>query len=241
MKQHLLIMMIAIVGAAAFAGCLGGDDGEEEVWTITINGMEFLKSEIFSDHDLHEVTDSSGDTYEGAYLEELLEDAGVSDLSEFTFRITASDGWMKEVTHLDIEKGILVEEDTKTIFPDLPGKYKIKDIASIEPLTDGDTITVNGQYWTWMQPFDIFDDVVLEDNESNECSGIRFSDMINYTALENPQEHNFTIKASDGYEKEVAWNDMMNGILLDDEDHKTFFPHLSSKYKIKDVMEITVV
>ncbi|MFW3145491.1 MAG: hypothetical protein ACMUIE_01610 [Thermoplasmatota archaeon] len=247
MRKYLFLALIMLLGAAAVAGCLGSDDDEVEngeEWTIAINGVDFKKSEIFEEYDLHEVTDSKGDTYEGVYLKELLEDAGVSDLSAYTYRITAADDspYIKEVTHLDMEEGILIEEETRTIFPDLPGKYKVKDVVEIEPLTDGDTITVNGKYWTWMQPFDILEEAEMYDNESNAYTGIRLSDLVNYTALENPQEHNYTIMSGDedGYEKEVTWNDMMNGLLVDDE-HKTMFPHLRKSYWVKNVAEILVV
>jgi len=200
----MLISVVFLVGAAALAGCLGGDDEEEEkgeengdAWTITINDVEFEKSEIFEGYELHEVTDSNGDTYEGVYLKELLVDAGVSDTSMFTYRIIAADNWTKEVTHLDMEDGILVEEDTKTIFPDLPGKYKVKEVVTIDPLSDAHTITVNGQLWTWMQPFDILDETVMMDNESNEYTGVKLSDLVNLTSLTDQQNYNYTIEASD--------------------------------------------
>ncbi|MFO8050229.1 MAG: hypothetical protein R6V01_00835 [Thermoplasmatota archaeon] len=234
-------MMVLLVPTAAIAGCLGGEEDDGDGWTITINGMEFEKNEIFQDYETHEVADSKGDTYEGIYLEELLSDAGVDDLSSYTYKLIAADSWTKEVTHLDMEEGILVEEETMTIFPDLPGKYKVKNVVTIEPLPEGDTITVNGQLWTWMQPFDILEESIMYDNESIGYTGVKLSDMINYTSLENPQDHNFTISASDGYSKDVTWDDMMNGLLVDNEDHMTMFPHLTKSYWIKDVVKIQVV
>ena len=248
MKRYMLISVVFLVGTAALAGCLGGDDEEEEngegngdAWTITINDAEFKKSEIFEGYELHEVTDSKGDTYEGVYLKELLADAGISDSSVYTYRIIAADNWTKEVTHLDVENGILVEEDTKTIFPDLPGKYKVKDVVTIEPVSDGHTITVNGKLWTWMQPFDILDEVVMMDNESNDYAGVKLSDLVNLTSLTDQENHNYTIEASDGHSKEVTWDDMINGILVDNEDKMVMFPHLPKGYWIKDVTDIGVV
>lgn len=247
MKKYMLLAVIMLLGAAAAAGCLDGGDedgegGGELDWSVTINGNDYLVSEIFSTFELHEVTDSKGDAYQGVYLKDLLQDAGVSDLSFYTYRIIAEDGWTKEVTHLDMEEGILVEEEIKTVFPDLPGKYRVKDVVEIEPIEDGDTITVNGQYWTWMQPFDMLEETEMYDNESNAYTGIRLSDLINYTALEDPQAHNYTIISGDedGYQKEVTWDDMMNGLLVDEE-HKTMFPHLKKSYWVKDVVQITVV
>jgi len=224
----------------AAAGCLGGDDDEGSGAKITINGKEYVVDDIFDDFSTTTITSSNDQEYEGVPLKDLLEDAGVTDLSAYTYRITASDAYMKEVTHLDIDEGILVEEEVMTAFPDLPGKYRVRDVISIEPI-DGDTITVNGVLYTWMQPFDLFTENIMYDNESNEYTGVLLSDLINATELANPQLHNFTIIASDDYQKEVTWDDMLGGILVNDEDHKTFFPHLEKKYWVKDVVEISVV
>lgn len=245
MKWSHSVIIITLIGAATFAGCLddevGEDEDDGEAYIISINSIEVDKEHIFENYDLHEITDSNEDTYSGVRLKEILADNGIDDLSMYTFRIIASDGWLKEVTHLDMEEGILVEEDTMTVFPDLPGKYRVRDLVTIEILTDGDTITVNGKYWTWMQPFDILEEAVMFDSESIEYKGIKLSDLINFTAVANPQDHNYTIEASDGYTKEVTWTDMMNGLLVNDDEHMTVFPHLESKFWVKDVMEISVV
>ncbi|MGA1872351.1 MAG: hypothetical protein ACMUHY_01645 [Thermoplasmatota archaeon] len=242
MKRNVWILLLTVVGAAAFAGCLGGDDEEEEGEDvlITINGREYGVGDIFEDFSTITITASNDEEYEGVPLEDLLDDAGVTDLSAHTYSITASDGYMKEVTHLDVEAGILIEADIRTVFPDLPGKYRIKGVVSIEPI-DGDTITVNDKLYTWMQPFDLFTETIMYDNESAEYTGVLLSDLINATSLANPQDRNYVITAGDGYQKEVTWDDMLMGLLLDSEDHETFFPHLSKKYWIKDVVEISAV
>jgi len=245
MKRYMVGALILLMGFALIAGCT--DDGEEEegdVWKITINESEYDLEEIFDEFQTTTVTGSNDVEYEGVSLKVLLEDAGVSDLSAHTYTITAADEepYFKNVTHLDIEAGILVMEDKMTVFPDLPGKYRVKDVVSIEPF-DGGTITINNKLYTWMQPFDIFtSDIQMVDDENNTYEGILLSDLINGTSLDNPQDYNFTITAEgDSYSVEVTWDDMLKGLLVNDDDHMTFFPHLTKKYRVKDIVEIEVV
>ena len=239
MNRTLWAIGLLLIGIVAAAGCLGGGEDEGEQAKITINGKEYVVEDIFNDFSAITITSSNDVDYTGIPLKDLLEDAGVSDISAHTYRITASDAYVKEVTHLDIEEGVLVEEEVMTAFPDLPGKYRVRDVVSIEPI-DGDTITVNGMLYTWMQPFDLFTERIMYDNESNEYSGVLLSDLINATELVDPQDHNFTIIADD-YQVEVSWTDMLNGILVNDNDHKTFFPDLEKKFRVKNVVEIAVV
>jgi hypothetical protein len=237
---------ILLVGFALIAGCTdsGDDEVEDDGWKVIINGSEYILEDIFDDFETTKVTGSNDVEYEGVSLKMLLEDAGVSDLSAHTYTITAADEepYFKNVTHFDIEAGILVMEDKMTVFPDLPGKYRVKDVVSIEP-ADGDTITIKDKLYTWMQPFDIFtSDIQMVDEENNTHEGILLSDLINGTSLDNPQDYNFTITAEgDSYSVDVTWNDMLKGLLVNDEDHRTFFPHLEKKYRVKDVVMIEVV
>ncbi len=240
MKKVIYLLLVLVMGTAAIAGCFGTDEENAEELLITMNGVEYEVKDIFDDFEIIAVTDSSENEYEGVSLKDLLEDAGVSDLSGHTYRITASDGWMKEVTHQDIEGGILVEEGTMSVFPDLPGKYRIRDVVSIEPI-DGDTIVINEELFTWMQPFDIFTERIMFDNESNEYSGVLLSDLMNATALDNPQNHNFSLVAKDGYSKELSWSDMLSGILVNDDEHMSLFPHLEKEFWVKDIVRIEVV
>ena len=226
---------------AMIAGCLGGgdndDDGDNDT-VITINGVEYTIHEIFEDFETSTITGSNEVEYVGVPLAERMAQSGVEDVDSWQYKITANDGYVKEVTHLDIREGVLVEEDVMTVFVDLPGKYRVRDIVSIEPI-EGDTITINGKLYTWMQPFDIFTEREMS-NDTVTLEGVLLSDLLNATEIMDPQNHNFTIEAEDGYSKEVTWNDMLGGILVKEE-MMTFFPHLDKKFYIKDVVEIEVV
>ncbi len=240
MKYHFLIVLM-IMMTAAIAGCLGGDDDDDDgdnETIIMINAKEYTIHNIFEDLQAETITGSNDVEYTGVSLEDLLLDAGVADIDLWQYNILGSDGYSKNITHLDLKAGILVEDDVMTVFPDLPGKYRVRDIVSIEPV-EANTITINGDLYTWMQPFDIFTATVMS-NDTLTLEGVLISDLLNGTEITNPQDHNFTIKASDGYHKEVTWNDMLSGILVQDE-MKTFFPDLDKKYHIKYVVEIEVV
>lgn len=241
MKLQYLLTMI-LMTTAAIAGCLGGEDddgdGDDET-AITINGKDYTVHDIFEDFETETVTASNEVSYDGVPLEDLLIDAGVTDIDRWQYEISGSDGYVKEVTHLNIKEGILVEEELRTVFPDLPGKYRVEDVVSIEPI-EGDTITINGDLYSWMQPFDIFTNV-LRSNSTHTFEGVQLSDLLNSTEIIDPQDKNYTASADDGYQKEFTWDDMLKGILVNDEDKKVFFPHLDKKFHIKNVIEIEVV
>ncbi|MGA1848152.1 MAG: hypothetical protein ACMUHB_02320 [Thermoplasmatota archaeon] len=243
MERYIVGALILLMGFALIAGCTYNRDVDEtDDWSMTINGIDYKFEDILDDFEKTSVRGSNDVEYEGVSLKALLEDAGVSDLSVHTYTIAASDGYTKEVTYLDIEAGIIVQDDHMTVFPDLPGKYRVKDVVSIEPV-DGDTITINGKLFTWMQPFDIFtSDIQMKDDENNTYEGILLSDLMNGTAVDDPQDFNYTITAvGDGYSVEVTWDDMMRGLLVNDDDHMAFFPHLARSYRVKDVNQIEVV
>ncbi len=231
-----LLIMILIITASSMA-CFGSDDDDDGP-TLIINGKEYSIDEIFTK--FTEMTITSGDQeYTGISLSDLLNDTGLSDPGNDQYAIIAADGWTKNVTWTDIQMGVLVKAQTMTAFPHLPGKYRVKDVVEISTITTP-TLKINGWVYTWDQPFDKFDEVIMEDNESNTYEGVMLSDLVNDTGLESPEDHNYTIIAGDEYSKEVTWDDMMNGIIIF-EDRKSLFPEKEKKYRIKNIVEIEVV
>jgi hypothetical protein len=230
------IAFITILGMGLVVGCTEEDDDDI---TILIAGEEVSLDMIFGDYEAVTVT-VNGQTYEGTSLSSLLNDTELAGPEDYQYEITASDDYSQVVTWGDMMRGILVEEETMTAFPGLPGKYRIRDVVKIVAV-EADTILVNGHLFVWKQPFHIIDDTVtLMDNESNSYEGIYLSDVVNLTGLEDQSSHEYVIKASDLYEKNVTWEDMTKGILVMDE-NKSFFPHLESKYWVKDIVEIEVI
>jgi len=69
-------------------------------------------------------------------------------------------------------------------------------------------------------------------------SGVSLSCVVNNSNIQNPEIHDYTIIALDGYTKTVSWNDMKKGILTNE--RYVVFSHLPRAYWIKDVLKIEV-
>ena len=244
----LTILLAIVLLSVTLAGCTDndgdddGDDGGQFEITITINGQEFNFLKLLVNQTSVEIKASDGKNYTGIPLLDIIDLAPPTDKENQQYQIEAEDGYTKNVTWEDIKKGIITshtEDHTMTVFPHLPGKYRIRNVKSIKPVTTP-TLSVVGALFTWDQPFDMFDERIVEDNESNTYEGVSLSDLVNTSGISEPETHNFTIVASDNYSKEVTWDDMMNGILVKDE-RKSVFPEKEKKYWIKDIVRIEVV
>jgi hypothetical protein len=110
---------------------------------------------------------------------------------------------------------------------------------SQQPKGDVSKVVVNGQDYPWDTLYQKFDaEDFATDEESLE--GIRLSDIVNDTGLEDPGEHQYRVTGSDGYEKDVSWDDMTNGFLVK-EGKRTVFPGLTRSFWVMDVISIEVV
>jgi hypothetical protein len=108
-------------------------------------------------------------------------------------------------------------------------------------IPQGDTtkLVVNGVDYTRNDIFTYFGSVGFEANDQT-FEGVRLSDIIIETGLPNAASHDFRISASDRYQKDVSWDDMVNGYLVEDE-YKTVFPELARQFWVKDVVSIEVI
>jgi hypothetical protein len=238
-KTFLGVGFSVVVLAVLIAGCTEDDDDGEDDITIMVNGQEVSLSDAFGDMNRKSVS-TNGQTFDGISLSDLINDTGLASPGNSQFRITASDGWNQDVTWSDMMKGILVEEETMTAFPGLPGKYRIRDVVNIEAV-NADTIEVNGHLFVWKQPFHILDETFqMKDQENNTIEGIYLSDVINLTDLQDQASHTYDIQAADGYNKTVTWEDMTRGLLVE-EGKKCYLPHLSKKFNVSDIIRIEVI
>jgi len=98
-----------------------------------------------------------------------------------------------------------------------------------------DVITVNGVEYEWDMLGKNFTVVEVDGR-----TGVRLSDIINDTGLEDPASRNYAIIGADGYRKTVEWSDMLNGILVIDS-KEVYFTSLEKQYYVHDVVEIEVV
>lgn len=207
---------ILLIAVAALGGCLGGTDddgGDEEQWTLTINGVVFTVDGLFDTHP--EATAAvNGVTYRGVRLSDLINATGLHDPASRQYHIAAADGYAKDVTWADMTRGVLVREDVMTAFPGLPGKYRIQDVISIEPV-DVPTISVLGTLFTWRQPFDILGSVSVEAGNGT-YSGVPLGGLVNLTGPADPGSGDYRIVNASGANATVNWTALSVGVLVDE-------------------------
>ena len=96
--------------------------------TLVVNGREYTWEQPF-DKMFDDVTIGE-DT--GIRLSDLLNHTGLSDPTGWNYTLKASDGYSKTVNWTSMLTGILVSQDSKTVFESLPKSYQVKDLVEIE-------------------------------------------------------------------------------------------------------------
>jgi len=233
----VVVVLVVVVAAAFFLMPVKKDEEKKEAaqTQITVNG----KAYTWKDLGTLEMKTINGT--QGASLSAAINLSALASPQDHQYKILASDGFYKNVTWGNMMEGILVKavdgKNTtyKTAFSTLPKRYNVKNVIDIQVITT-DTLVVAGRQYTWEQPFDnMFDTVSI-----NGTNGTRLSDIVNHTGLANPATYNYTLTASDGYNKTVDWSSMMDGILVLD-GHKTLFELLPKGYQVKNLVEIKAV
>ena len=56
--------------------------------------------------------------------------------------------------------------------------------------------------------------------------------------IPEPENHEYTIIASDGYQKTVKWENMKNGLLT--KEGQSIFSDLPKAFRVKDIVKIEV-
>jgi len=94
-------------------------------------------------------------------------------------------------------------------------------------------ININGQEYTIDQLFFIGEERTFE-----TFSGIALDNLMIKIGIPEPEKHEYTIIASDGYQKTVKWENMKNGLLT--EEGQSIFSDLPKAFRIKDIVKIEV-
>jgi hypothetical protein len=97
------------------------------------------------------------------------------------------------------------------------------------------TLLVNGQHYTMDQLFSLTQPRTF--NES-QYSGIALDDLMLKTGVSQPEQHTYTLKGVDGYEKTVTWENMKNGLLT--KEAESVFSELPKAFRVKDIITIEV-
>ena len=98
-----------------------------------------------------------------------------------------------------------------------------------------DTLLVNRQHYTIDQLFSLTKPRTF--NES-QYSGIALDDLMLKTGVSYPEQHSYTLKGIDGYEKTVTWENMKNGLLT--KESESVFSDLPKAFRVKDIITIEV-
>ncbi|MCK4901950.1 MAG: hypothetical protein KAS76_01225 [Thermoplasmatales archaeon] len=107
--------------------------------------------------------------------------------------------------------------------------------AYVYTTTDDSTyININNQDYT-------IDQLSFIGGERNfeTFSGIALDDLIIKIGVPNPEKHEYTITAADGYQKTVKWENMKNGLLT--KDKISIFSDLPKSFRVRDIVKIEVI
>ena len=98
---------------------------------------------------------------------------------------------------------------------------------------DSEYININGTDYTIGQLLFIGEERTFED-----YYGVALDDLIVKIGVSDPKNHEYTIIASDGYQKTVKWENMKNGLLTNE--GQSIFSDLPKAFRIKDIVKIEV-
>ncbi|MDD4308231.1 MAG: hypothetical protein PHU53_05430 [Thermoplasmata archaeon] len=248
-----VVVVAVIVAAAVGYYVLQGEDEQTEL-TVSFNGSEYTYDEMLEEFGTMTVDDT-----EGISLSAIVNDTGVENPETKTFVLKADD-YAMAVNWTLLQSGILtlvedVDEDSgnetaylMTLFPGMPGAYKVKYLTDIET-AELSPIVCNGlEFYLDYMPRKVNEKTVTY-NDTYSPTGWSLSDIVNYTDLADPETHNYTIVGYDAadeepwYNKTVTWDGMLGGVLVE-EDVRTAFDESTefarSGYRVRNVIEIIV-
>ncbi len=110
---------------------------------------------------------------------------------------------------------------------------------SLVPKGDASLIVVNEVNYGWDAIFTDFE-MELFTASGDDFQGVLVSNILLDTGLENPESHTYRFMGLDGYQKDLGWQDVQNGYLVEDE-HKVVFPNQTRSFWVKNLASIEVV
>ena len=242
-KKALIITLLLVAALMVIAAVINLP--AEETDTMNFNGTDYTYSDLESEFGTKDANGMTGVPLDKVILSTDFADLDSDSQNETLFCLIAEDGWQKNVSWSDMQTGILVETDQMAYFPDLPGAYKIKHLASIDDVDLGPVaiILADGNWnsateTTWSELFAEVDVVNFTDNDQ-ALAGLNIVDVLHYAGFDDLENATFTFEGVDGYVKSVNYTEIQSGYLLED-GMKTDFVNLDGQYHIKNVIRITV-
>jgi hypothetical protein len=98
-----------------------------------------------------------------------------------------------------------------------------------------DILTINKNDYDWNTLEKDFDTMEYDGN-----SGISIDVLLEDAGVVEKEKKSFRFIGADGYEKEIPWSDMGNG-MINIEEKKAIFPDLAKAFWVRDLVEIEVV
>ena len=99
--------------------------------------------------------------------------------------------------------------------------------------TESTVITIGETDYTIDQIFYIADHRSIE-----SYTGVALDDLIVKAGISDPEHKDYTLIASDGYQKTVQWKNIENGLLT--EEAQSIFSDLPKAFWVKDIIYIEV-
>ncbi len=98
-------------------------------------------------------------------------------------------------------------------------------------------IIINNHSFEIQTLFEMFSNTTIE-TDDGEKTGILLSEILLSTDIDCPSCSSYIIKASDGYQQTVNWDDIQQGILTMEK--RSYFPHLAHAFWVRDIVQIEV-
>lgn len=202
----------------------------DDLITSTVNNQEVITLDQF-------VTTTLIPKYDNKTPDDPSDDVDRRPL--FAYRLVGSDGFnahdnrdADDQPWSHMVGGYLVKETRDAGFDaslNLPGMYRVKDVATIEIYRKADVIMPDTSFL--MEPSDL---------TITAASG---EDAVALTTLlgkvTSPENYSYNIESIDGYNKDLTWAQIQTGHLLLVSDKLFFDPDLGGQYKISNVLKIT--
>ena len=102
---------------------------------------------------------------------------------------------------------------------------------------DPETLRINGESFDIDAIFNTYPNTTILTNDG-EKTGVKLSGLLISTDISCPTCHTYTIKATDGYQQTVQWNDLENGVLTIQK--RVYFRDLSYSFWVREVISIEV-
>jgi hypothetical protein len=107
------------------------------------------------------------------------------------------------------------------------------------PKGDADAIRINGTDFAWTEVFADYETLAFTAAEQ-DFEGVSLEELVLDSGVTDPASHTYRLIGIDGYQKDVAWNDIQNGYLVLDK-HRAVFPKLTQSFWVRDLATIEVV